>query len=147
MNIRDAIYNKARIKFIKYYNTCPLCKWPTNSCRITEWNRECIACNNQAWYWYSFQPRASSELNILKSVMYEEELDSIINNNLIMETKRYLPIDWKLIYTSIFKWKWFNLVSKKEKWQIVTHWYIWEEKVDFKSDKEFLNYIDNLTIV
>mgnify|MGYP003662122278 CR=1 FL=1 len=63
--MRGEHYNKARRNLIEYYNICPLCKWSTNDCRITEWNRECIACTNPEWFGYSYKSKTiTSMVNI-----------------------------------------------------------------------------------
>ena len=75
--MKDNDYEKARKSFIEYYNTCPLCKWPTTQCRSIEWNRECTAClNNKTGMWYSYTPKVPTRDSICSSSFYKT-----INNN------------------------------------------------------------------
>ena len=59
-----------------YYNTCPLCKWPTNESRLIQWNRECIACVNAEWYGYDYKPMEVTEEMIAR---YKDTEKQIIN--------------------------------------------------------------------
>jgi len=58
-------YNRAKRTLKGYYNTCPLCKWPTNTSRFHEGNRECIACLNNKGEWYDYKPKVVTEEMIL----------------------------------------------------------------------------------
>ena len=78
--MRGEHYNKARRNLIEYYNICPLCKWSTNDCRITEWNRECIACTNPEWFGYSYKSKTITEDMILTEERY-------INQTLTLNSK------------------------------------------------------------
>ena len=71
---RKELLKKAKNELIAYYNTCPLCKWPTNQCRMINWNRECIACTNDEWYWYSYKPKTITQQMIEEYVKINLEL-------------------------------------------------------------------------
>ena len=59
------ITKKIERQFIEYYNTYPLCKWPTNACRNINWNREGIACiNSTTLFWYPYTPKTMNEENL-----------------------------------------------------------------------------------
>ncbi len=70
-NRNKELFNKSKRIFTEYYNTCPLCKWPTNECREFNWNRECIACKNEKGMWYSYSPKSPTEENIRNSSFME----------------------------------------------------------------------------
>lgn len=74
------IFEKAKKEFILYYKTCPLCKWPTNSCRFNEGYRECIGCKSPKWEWYSYKPMPSTNYNIRRSFFYINLLEEEIIN-------------------------------------------------------------------
>lgn len=59
-----SIFHEAKKEFIKTYEECPLCRWPTRSISNTH-ERECIACD-----WYLYTPPEASEKNVLNSNAY-----------------------------------------------------------------------------